>query len=118
MTTIPLATLLDPPIERPDDLLLWADAFEDYGLADHAEAARTAHAKGLWPRRYKGAFYWDVFWDGETSLGSYVAGSRYGLPTAQLADSRRGHATIAMAFLDLVLHMVALKKTQATKEAS
>lgn len=94
-------------VKEPEDLLIWADLFEDSGFPDHGKVLRWLHANNRWPALVKKGesicrwYPWRRIHHParaqlEPSLCGFVRGTRY-------------YPNYTLAFLDLINHMVANK---------
>lgn len=105
---------LNFPISCLDDLLIWADLWEDAGEPEYARACRWIHTNGKLPRKYrfskkdKVQFRWNIYysvgfkenrWELSTSISGFLCDVS--------SDTSRSYASLTLAYLDLLNHMVA-----------
>lgn len=97
-------------VERPDDLLVWSDLWDEEGAKAFADALRFIHAEKRWPRRKGKVFAWSLHsnWSWTTfqtvrKRKSSIDGHTYGIPHVSDKTTVRRYATLTAAFFDLMV---------------
>lgn len=105
----------DFDVQKREDLLIWADLWEDHGAPRQGNSLRLLHAEKRWPRREKGAYCWSIMRESVWSLYATVRNRKcsipaelYGVPHSRRATVTRRYPSLRTAFMDLMFCMVSM----------
>ncbi len=112
MTTVLRA--IEFQVERPEDLLVWADLWEDEGLPRHGQVLRELHEANRWPQHLTevGWFWMWSWWTTPAERKkrrASIDSDEWGI----VGRNRHYYASLSLAFLELVLHRVEKEKKEA-----
>lgn len=98
---------LDFVVEQQEDLLAWADLFEDDGLKKHALAIQVLYHENRWPSKYPGGtgVKWHPTRYHHRLSRHHLNLKAYAFYNPDQTCYARRYPTRTLAFLDLACHM-------------